>query len=70
MFLWVELPKHMSAKDLLPKAVDLKVAYVYGSPFYPNGGGENTLRLNYSNASLENIKIGIERLAKLFKEDL
>jgi 2-aminoadipate transaminase len=70
MFLWVELPKHMSAKDLLPKAVDLKVAYVYGSPFYPNGGGENTLRLNYSNATLENIKIGIERLAKLFKENL
>ena len=70
MFLWVTLPKHMSAKVLLEKAVAQKGAYVYGEPFHANGGGENTLRMNYSNATHENIKIGVERLAKLFKENM
>jgi 2-aminoadipate transaminase len=70
LFLWVELPKHMSAKDLLPKAIDLKVAYVYGQPFFPKGDGENTLRLNFSNATLEGIVEGITRLGKLFAENM
>jgi len=68
LFLWVELPKHISAKELLPKAIDLKVAYVYGEPFFPDGLGENTMRLNFSNASHENIVEGIKRLGKLFGE--
>ncbi len=70
LFLWVELPKHMSAEKLLPKAIDLKVAYVYGQPFYPSGEGENTLRLNYCNASPDNIREGIKRLGKLFKDNM
>ncbi|MBU0982563.1 MAG: PLP-dependent aminotransferase family protein [candidate division Zixibacteria bacterium] len=70
LFLWVELPKHMSAKDLLDKAVELKVAYVYGTPFFPNGGGDNTMRLNFSNASPEGLVEGVKRLGKLFKDNL
>lgn len=70
LFLWVELPSHISAKELLPKAIAKKVAYVYGKPFYPHGEGENTLRLNYCNASHENIKEGISRLGTLLKENL
>jgi 2-aminoadipate transaminase len=70
LFLWVELPEHMSAKDLLPKAVELKVAYVYGQPFFPHGEGENTMRLNFSNASHDDIKTGIERLGKLLRENI
>jgi 2-aminoadipate transaminase len=68
LFLWVTLPTRLSAKDLLDKAVELKVAYVYGSPFFANGGGDNTLRLNFSNATHEGIVEGIKRLARLFKE--
>ncbi len=70
LFLWVELPSHMSGKDLLPKAIDLKVAYVYGQPFFPDGSGLNTLRLNYSNANHEDILTGIKRLGKLFKDHM
>lgn len=70
MFLWLELPVTVSAKKLLPKAIERGVAYVYGSPFYPNGGGDNTMRLNYSNASLEQIKEGIARLGTLIKENM
>jgi len=70
LFLWVELPSHMNAKDLLPKAVEMKVAYVHGEPFFANGGGKNTLRLNFSNATKKEIPQGIARLAKLFKEHM
>ena len=70
LFLWVELPNHMSAKELLPKAIEKKVAYVYGQPFFPDGSGENTMRLNYSNATHENIKKGITTLADLFRENM
>ncbi|UCG60861.1 MAG: PLP-dependent aminotransferase family protein [Candidatus Zixiibacteriota bacterium] len=70
LFLWVELPEHMSAKELLPKAVAMKVAYVYGEPFFPDGQGQNTLRLNFSNATHDNIVEGITRLAELLKENM
>ena len=70
LFLWVELPEHMSAVDLFQKAIDLKVAYVYGQPFHPDGTGANTLRLNFSNATHENLRIGIERLGKLFRDSM
>jgi 2-aminoadipate transaminase len=70
LFLWVMLPKTISAKELLPKAVEQKVAYVYGEPFYPHGGGQNTMRLNFSNASHDNIREGIKRLGKLLVDNV
>ena len=70
LFLWVTLPQGMSAKELLKKAVDMKVAYVYGVPFYPYGEGANTLRLNFSNATKDGIVEGIKRLGTLFKENM
>ncbi|HWR82315.1 MAG TPA: PLP-dependent aminotransferase family protein [Candidatus Deferrimicrobium sp.] len=70
LFLWIELPRHVSAKELLPKAIERKVAYVYGQPFYPDDQGQNTLRLNFSNATHEGIVEGIKRLAHLFEENM
>lgn len=70
LFIWVELPKHVSAKELLPKAIEKMVAYVYGQPFYPNGEGENTMRINFCNATHENIREGIKRLGELLKENI
>ena len=70
MFLWVTLPESINTTEIFEKAVELKVAYVPGAPFYPNGGGENTMRLNFSNASPDLIREGIERLGKLFHKAL
>ena len=70
LFLWLTLPNGMSGKELLPKAIAKKVAYVYGSPFFPNGGGEDTLRLNFSNATDEQIIEGVKRLGALIKENM
>jgi 2-aminoadipate transaminase len=70
LFLWLELPKHVSSKELFPKAIEQKVAYVPGAPFFANGGGENTMRLNFSTSRVEEATEGIKRLGKLIKENL
>lgn len=71
LFLWVTLPEGIDTTPLLPIAVEKeKVAFVPGAPFFTNGKGTNTLRLNYSNASDENIVEGIQRLAKIIKEHI
>jgi 2-aminoadipate transaminase len=70
LFLWVRLPKKMSANDLFIKAIDNKVAYVIGSAFHCNGKGQNTMRLNFSYASDAQIDEGIKRLAKMVKENM
>ena len=68
MFVWVTLPQHMSAQKLFEVALEQEVAFVPGTPFYANGGGENTLRLNFSSSSLEKIDLGIERLGKAIRD--
>jgi len=70
LFLWVTLPEKINTKKILDQAVAKKVAYVPGAPFFPNEGGDNTLRLNFSNASDENIMEGMNRLGEVFKKAL
>ncbi len=67
MFVWVTLPGNLNARDLLIKCLEEDVAFVPGGPFFPNGGNENTLRMNYSSASPERIKEGVERMAKVLR---
>jgi 2-aminoadipate transaminase len=70
LFLWVELPESISATDLLPVAVEQKVAYVPGKPFFPYEDKDNALRLNFSNANPDLIREGIKRLGKVFRENV
>jgi 2-aminoadipate transaminase len=69
LFLWLTLPEKMSASELFPKAIQMKVAYVPGGPFFSLGGGQNTLRMNFSTSSPNDIVEGIKRLGKLFKDN-
>lgn len=70
LFLWVSLPKGYDTTKIFPKAIEEKVAYVPGTPFHPNGGGENTMRLNFSASKPELIWEGIQRLGKVIKASL
>jgi 2-aminoadipate transaminase len=70
LFLWVTLPDGMNSADLLEKAVAENVAFVPGSPFFAHGGGENTMRINFSNATEEQIRLGIERLARVIRTEM
>lgn len=70
LFTWVVLPEYMNARELALKALEQNVAYVPGGSFFPNGGNENTFRLNYSNMNEEKIVEGIKRLGKVLKDAL
>lgn len=68
LFTWVELPSHLNAREILPKCLEKNVAYVAGGGFFPNGGRENTFRLNYSNMPEDKIKLGIKSIGEVLKE--
>jgi 2-aminoadipate transaminase len=70
MFLWVSLPESLSSLHLFKLAMEENVAFVPGRAFYVDGGGDNTLRLNFSNSDEDKIEEGIKRLAKVIKRDL
>ena len=62
LFLWATLPAGCDSGELLADALAQKVAFIPGRPFYPNGGGERSLRLNFSYSTPEVIEEGIRRL--------
>ena len=67
LFAWATFPKEIDASVLLKKALEQRVAFVPGEPFYPNGGNANHCRLNYSNMPEDKIVEGMTRLAKVLK---
>lgn len=74
MFLWVQLPQGMNAVALLAKALEKGVAFVPGSAFYASpekgGAGENTLRLSFVTATVDQINSGVVALAAAIRESL
>jgi len=70
LFLWAALPDPLRSLDVLDQALARKVAFVPGSVFYACGGGDNTMRINFSNATEEGIRLGIERLGMVIKEQM
>ena len=63
-FLWVSLPAGLDGKKMLPIAVEELVAYTPGTAFYGDGRGKEFIRICYSHPTAENVKLGIQRLAK------
>jgi 2-aminoadipate transaminase len=70
MFLWLTLPEGIDAKDIFMNAIENNVAYVTGRPFHCDNSGGNTIRLNYSFPSIEQIRDGIKRLSKTISDIL
>jgi 2-aminoadipate transaminase len=68
MFLWCTLPDGVNSIELLQHCLKNKVAFVPGYSFFPCEGGENTMRLNFSNAKPEMIREGIARLGAAIRE--
>ena len=65
LFVWAALPEGQSALSLFDRAVENNVAFVPGTHFYPEGGHENTFRLNFSNSPVDVIETGMKRLGGL-----
>ncbi|MFM1994644.1 MAG: hypothetical protein RLZZ610_161 [Actinomycetota bacterium] len=63
-FLWVSLPSGIDGKKMLPIAVEELVAYTPGTAFYGDGRGKEFIRVCFSHPTADNVKVGIQRLAK------
>ncbi len=70
MFVWVKLPEYINTREMFEKALQQNVAYVVGDAFYVENEGYNTMRLNFSHSSEEEIKEGIKRLGEVIKQEI
>ncbi|MEE4243599.1 MAG: PLP-dependent aminotransferase family protein [Desulfopila sp.] len=64
MFLWGTLPAGFSSMDFFRHAVEEKVVFVPGSPFYTKNINEQTFRLSFSCVDEPAIDAGLQRLGR------
>lgn len=67
LFLFLYLPEGMDSEDLFKIAIENNVAFVIGKVFHCDGSGVNTMRLNFSFPTHEQIEEGVKRLAEAIK---
>jgi len=70
MFAWCTLPEGIDTETMFLDAIKQKVAYVHGKAFHVDGGGANSMRLNFSYSSDEQIEEGMKRLGHVIKGKL
>ncbi|ADT84102.1 aminotransferase-like domain-containing protein [Thermococcus barophilus] len=69
MFVMLFLPENADGMAFANELMERKgVVVVPGKPFYTDESGRNTIRLNFSRPSKEEIEEGIKRLAELYNE--
>jgi len=66
-FIWIKLPTGTDRKRLAELAAEARVQYVPGASFYPNGGGEEFIRLAYSYESPEKCYQGSRLIARAIR---
>jgi len=67
-FVWVRLPKHMDAAELLPRAEAAGVSYIPGASFHTGGGGASALRLAFSLYEPDELNDAASRLGSVIHE--
>src|SRR4029077_1223110 len=70
LFIWATLPDYIDTEDLLAKALRSDVAFVPGRAAYVDGRGANSMRLNFSGVTAEEIREGIKRIGAVIKEQV
>lgn len=68
LFCWIELPDYMNARDILKICLTKNVAFVPGGSFFPNGGRENTFRINFSNMPENRIVEGLNQIGNVLND--
>lgn len=64
-FTWLTAPAGIHTTELAPRAQAAGVAFVPGTPFYPDGRGSREMRLSFSRVSHPDIREAIRLLAGL-----
>src|SRR6476661_4105533 len=68
LFIWATLPDYIDTTDLLARALSHNVAFVPGRAAYLDGRGANSMRLNFSGVSDDDIRDGIRRIGEVVRE--
>jgi len=68
--IWVELPGKIDTSDLLADAVAGGVLFAPGSQFHCDGRASRCLRLTFAMAQEEELRVGVERLARVVRDRL
>jgi 2-aminoadipate transaminase len=68
MFLMATLPHGLLSRTVFDEGIKQGVAILPGLPFYVDGGGTDTIRMNFSTSSEEQIKEGMVRLARVITD--
>jgi 2-aminoadipate transaminase len=68
MFLMATLPPGLSSGTVFEEGIKQGVAVLPGMPFFIDGGGTDTIRMNFSTASEEQILEGMDRLKRVFTD--
>ena len=66
MYVWGYFDDGRDLLAAFKEVVNLGVAYLPGTHFFPDGSGKNTMRLNFSNATLEQIEKGVKTIGEYF----
>jgi 2-aminoadipate transaminase len=70
LFVWATLPEYIDTTDLLAKALSKNVAFVPGRAAYVDGRGANSMRLNFSGSTEDEIRDGIKRIGGVIDEQV
>ena len=70
MFVWVTLPAPADSLAILKDAIEARVSFLPGVPFFTNGDGKRYMRLSYAQADEAMIEEGIARLARVMLRHL
>lgn len=71
LFLWATLPEFIDTTDLLARALRENVAFVPGVAAFADGStGWNSMRLNFSGSTEDEIREGIRRIGAVVVEQL
>ena len=71
LFLWATLPDYIDTTDLLARALRENVAFVPGVAAFADGRtGKNSMRLNFSGSTEDEIREGIRRIGAVVAEQV
>lgn len=70
-FLYVDLPKNISAESIFKKTIEKNVAFVTGQPFHINEEeGDRHMRMSFSNSTEDEIYRGIKIIGETLRNSL
>jgi 2-aminoadipate transaminase len=70
LFVWGAFNAPINTAELFMEAIEKNVAFIQGAAFYADGGGLNTIRLNFSNENPATIDRAVKIIGDLAKEKI